>query len=104
MTPTITCLIKAPGRDPATINIANTLKALQEAVGGNIEVLPLKHGIVLICNEEGKLEGLTPNLWLRPYDIVCGTVLLCRTAGEDFASLSPADMRTCTTALRGWSV
>lgn len=47
-----------------------------------------------VCNDEGKLLGLTPNRLLKdakgePYDMVCGTFFLVGLGEEDFQSLSP---------------
>jgi hypothetical protein len=40
-----------------------SLESLQEAVGGFIQIVPLpKQKKVIVVNEEGKLEGLEPNL------------------------------------------
>lgn len=52
-----------PGKAPERIDIGNELEALQDAVGGYIQVLyPDQHRPVgLICNEEGKCMGLKPN-------------------------------------------
>ena len=44
-----------PGRPPEEVKMANTLEALQEAVGGLIEVVTLDSDVCLICNDEGKL-------------------------------------------------
>lgn len=40
------------------VEVKNELKALQETVGGHIQTLKLAEGVVLICNEEGKLLKL----------------------------------------------
>ena len=37
------------------------LKELQQIVGGYIEILPMKDGRIMVCNEESKLEGLPRN-------------------------------------------
>ena len=37
------------------------LKELQQIVGGYIEILPMKDGRMMVCNEESKLEGLPRN-------------------------------------------
>jgi hypothetical protein len=78
-----------PGQPEYITEIDNTLEALQKAVGGYIETVGLENGLVLICNEEGKLRGLTPNRYIRPLrDTICGTFLICGTDGEDFCSLT----------------
>lgn len=50
-------IIKKPFEKPKVIEIENELSALQEAVGGYIEVLPIAEDICVLCNEEGKLLG-----------------------------------------------
>ena len=52
---------KKPGCEPEPIDIDNTLKALQQEVGGYIEVITLPYGAALICNEEGRILGLPDN-------------------------------------------
>ena len=51
----------APGKAPEAVAIPNTLEAMQQMVGGYIEVIPLED-VCLVCNEEGKLMGL-PGSW-----------------------------------------
>ncbi|MFQ7451097.1 MAG: DUF3846 domain-containing protein [Flavonifractor plautii] len=46
----------ASGKAPEAITIPNTLEAMQQMVGGYIEVIPLED-VCLVCNEEGKLMG-----------------------------------------------
>jgi hypothetical protein len=61
-----------------------TLKELQAAVGGLIELAVLRDGRDLWLNEEGKLEGLDVNLaatalWqdsYGPHDIIVGDVII----------------------------
>lgn len=67
--------------------VKNELKELQEIVGGYLEVVPLLPGAVIVCNEEGKLKGLEPNL-LVGGDIIHGTFFICNIDGEEFASLT----------------
>jgi hypothetical protein len=40
----------------------DSLKKLQDAVGGLIQAVDLHDDLTLWCNEEGKLIGLTPNI------------------------------------------
>ena len=86
----IKVLIYEPLESGKVRTIKNTLESLQDVVGGNIEfVTPFPRGsesllknVLLICNEEGKLEGLPQNRFLcnedgRAYDFVAGTFILC---------------------------
>lgn len=67
--------------------IENDLHALQEAVGGYIETVTI-HGatrdIVIICDEEGRLKGKTPNCSIAGVSF-CGPIVVCSTDGEEFA-------------------
>lgn len=54
-------IIKKPGEKPRVIEIENELSALQEAVEGYIQAVPLAADACIICNEEGKLIGLPYN-------------------------------------------
>ena len=50
-----------PNLPPDVVYLDNELHALQAAVGGLIEIIPLVIGTCLLLNEEGKLIGLEPN-------------------------------------------
>ena len=65
--------------------IPNTLKALQEAVGGYIETVTLDNGLVLICNEEGKLRGMQHNIFYGGHDFV-GTIVMTGHDGDELTS------------------
>ena len=65
-------VLKKVGKIPEIMNIENTLEAKQELVGGLIEVVGgLKDNILLVCNEEGKLTNLLPNL-MFDFDYIAG--------------------------------
>lgn len=62
------------------------LEELQAIVGGYIECLNLNDGRLLVCNEEGKLEGLPLNdaatdiVRANGYnDWIVGDVLICKS-------------------------
>lgn len=76
-------LLKRVGLKPKELVIPNTLEAKQELVHGMIENVYLDNlGVNLICNEEGKLEDMNPNLSLF-YDYIAGD---CFFIGDDFAN------------------
>lgn len=69
------------------IEIANTLEALQAAVGGYIEVVTLGDGLAAIVNEECKLYDLPFNRGLYaggkdPVDYLYGNVLIGESTGD----------------------
>ena len=52
-------LVVEPYKEPYEKEIEPGLESLQHEVGGDIEaVYPFDDPVAVICNEEGKLEGL----------------------------------------------
>lgn len=92
---TMTVLVVAPGEKPTVETIPIGLESLQQQVGGYIEaVYPFEEPVGLVCNEEGKINGMQLNRALRDdensiYDIVSGTFLVVGLGEEDFCSLTP---------------
>lgn len=89
-------IIIKPFTNPYIANIKGDLESMQAVVGGYIEaVYPFDdQEIALICNEEGKLEGLTPNRFLLNRnngicDFICGDFFLCSApiGSENFESM-----------------
>ena len=78
----IKCLLVKPYELPEEIEIDNTLEAKQKLVGGWIEqaFLPKDDSVVLICNEEGKINGMKPNRDIG-HDIIFGPFLI---VGNDY--------------------
>lgn len=95
----LTVLLIEPGCYPKTIEIEPGLKALQRAVGGWVEtVYPWEDKAAIIVNEEGKLEQLPLNRALRTnegeiYDITAGNMLIVGLGIDNFASLTPEQLR-----------
>lgn len=74
------------------IEVDNTLDALQGLVGGYIETTSFaglgEHGIIIVCNETGLLDGLDPNDNVYPFFMV-GNVFFTTVDSEGyFISLS----------------
>lgn len=83
----ITVLKVEPGKEPEEVTIPNTLEAMQEMVGGFIEIVYLDD-VCLVCNEEGKLMGLEGNRRVGR-DIISGTFFLAGdTDYGEFCSLT----------------
>lgn len=77
---------KRPGEMPEIVDVENTLAALQAEVGGYIQCVQFSSDCAILCNEEGKLIPLQPNLAFCG-DVLFGTVLVVGVAGEEFCSL-----------------
>ena len=86
--PQIKAVVKEVGKSPKVTEIENELEVLKSLVGGYIEVVMVTPEIIMICNEEGKLQGLPPN-FSTGRDVIVGTVVFVAFDGkEDFAGLS----------------
>lgn len=83
---------KAPRANAVMVEIENTLPALQEAVGGYIEVIPFAPDAVIICNEEGRLLNLPYNCMICGMEFY-GPVLICGVNGEEFCDVPDAVAR-----------
>ena len=59
------------------------LKLLQKLVGGRIEAVFISRDACVICNEEGRLLGLTHNCKFCGTDFV-GPILLVGVDGDEF--------------------
>lgn len=85
----IRVLYVQPGKYPEERTIPNTLRALQELVGGDIECCrPWRDSVCVICNDSGKIDGLPPNRLYGHADFLAGSFVVCGNGGEDFISLT----------------
>ena len=58
----ISVVLVEPGRYPKLIEIEDTLEAMQSLVEGDIEeYMPFEDEVAIICNEEGKMNGMPLN-------------------------------------------
>ena len=73
-------IFKEVEKDPVVMEIDDTLEAKQKLVGGLIEIVPYKDDLLLVCNEEGKITNLKPNLQFD-YDYIAGN---CFIVGDDY--------------------
>ena len=85
------------GKRPEVRNIGHSLKEMQKLVGGYIETIhPFNDTAVIVCNEEGKINGLPLNRGLMHpetgelYEIIAGNFFICDAplGTDDFAGLS----------------
>ena len=79
-------IYKAPGKPAELREIENTLEALQAAVEGYIETVTLDPRTVIICNEEGRLNGMRYNCNLLGLQLF-GPILLAGVDGEEFCDV-----------------
>lgn len=90
----MTVLAVQPGEKPVILELEGTLKSMQNFVGGTIQAIyPFEDAVAIVCNDEGKLNGMKYNRALRNeagevIDILCGPFFICGLGDEDFTSLT----------------
>ena len=83
-----------PEKSPEIVDMEGTLEALQAAVGGYIEaVYPFDDPVAIVCNDDGKFNGMRPNRAIYDadgeiMDIIAGTFLIVGLDEDNFAELS----------------
>lgn len=84
-----------PGEHPEVKEIKGDLESMQEAVEGYIEcVYPWEAEVCIVCNEEGKINGMKLNrgIWDENdgnlVDVIAGTFLVVGIKDTTFRSLT----------------
>ena len=89
-------------KEPYVKNIFSELESLQHEVSGDIEVVyPFADPVGLICNDEGKLNGMELNRAMRMedgqiYDIMAGKFLVVGLTEDSFRSLTEDEISKFT--------
>ena len=86
-------LMVEPGKKAYLTEIGTDLEDLQRAVDGYIETCyPFEDDVCIVCNEEGKLNGMEANRAIYKkgtlMDIIYGPFFICGVGDEDFESLA----------------
>ncbi len=83
-----------PGMYARETEIGLDLRSLQNAVMGHIEVFyPFDEPVCIVCNDEGKLNGMPLNRAVfgdngKIMDVIAGPFFICGVGEEDFISLT----------------
>lgn len=86
-------LVIEPMKKPYMKDIDSGLKSLQHEVDGCIEAIyPFEEKVGLVCNEEGKMNGLPLNRAVydengKMFDIIAGTFMIVGLSEDNFDSL-----------------
>ena len=91
----INVLICEPLTAPYMKEIDSSLESLQATVGGGLiqAIYPFEDQVALVCNEEGKINGMTLNRAVygdegQMLDIIAGPFFICGLSEDSFGSLS----------------
>lgn len=90
-------LLVRPGETPREMEIDGTLESMQKLVGGYIECAYYFPEVILVCNDEGLINGMPFNrvVWRdgQAMAAIHGPFFLCESDGEKFASISKKNAR-----------
>ena len=95
----IKVVLLEPNRMAKVTEIEHSLEGMQKVVQGDIQAIyPFEEDVCIVCNEEGKIDGLPLNRALYDenheiYDIIAGPAFICDCSGESFGSLSEEQIK-----------
>lgn len=82
-----------PEKSPEIVEMDGSFASLQAAVGGYIEAAyPWDDPVAIVCNDDGKFNGLAPNRAIYDtdgeiVDIIAGTFLIVGLTDDNFGDL-----------------
>ena len=82
----LSVIIKRPGERPYKTNISDSLKNLQNTVGGHVEIVRMREDMAFIVNEEGHLLNLPYNFTIYGVELY-GTAIIIGVKGEEFDNI-----------------
>ena len=83
----IKAIIKRPDEKAGHMTwVSNSLKNLQTHVEGRIEAVTIKPGVVVVCNEEGRLKGMPYCCTAEDVPFV-GTIIAVGAEGDEFTDV-----------------
>lgn len=95
----IRTLLMEPNKTARVAEIGTTLEEMQAVVKGSIETAYFfDDPVVLVVNEEGKVNGMPLNRGIydkdkKLIDIIAGPAFLCGDTGESFTSLTDEQIK-----------
>lgn len=89
-----------PGKRLKIIDVPNELEALQKEVDGYIECVSFDEDAVIICNEEGAINGMEFNVYFNGH-MLFGPLLVAGVDGEEFCDI-PEEAEVAFIA--GWAL
>lgn len=103
---TMKVVLLEPNKYARTAEIGTKLEDMQRIVGGCIEAAYyFDEEVCIICNDEGKINGMPPNRGVydkdkKLIDIIAGTAFICDCSGENFGSLNDKQLKKYTEQFR----
>ena len=67
----------------APVEIDASLEGMQKTVGGLIEPFyPFEEEVCIVCNEEGKINGMRPNRSVKNDEGIISTTAICSVSSQ----------------------
>lgn len=88
---TVSAVLVKVGQEPEVIQVNHNGDGIRELVGGWIESTPLntmETGLVVFCDEEGKLKDRPFNFEMI-HDYIVGDAVIVAPHGENFGEMTP---------------
>ena len=76
-------IVKEPGKEAEEFIVADDYKELKSIVGGHLESVTVEEGLVVLCDDEGRLKGKPINCWFDGINFR-GTIVVLGSKGENF--------------------
>ena len=95
----IRVILLEPNKLARVAEIDHSLEGMQQVVKGYIEaVYPFEEEVCIVCNDEGKFNGMRPNRAVRNEDgriedIIFGPFFICDCSTENFGSLTEEQLK-----------
>ena len=95
----IKVVLLEPSKLARPVEIDASLEGMQKTVGGLIEPFyPFEEEVCIVCNEEGKINGMRPNRSVKNdegimVDFIFGPAFICDCRGESLDSLSDEQIK-----------
>ena len=102
----IKVVLLEPGKLARAAEIDASLAGMQKVVDGLIEPFyPFAERVCIVCNEEGKINGMRPNRSVKDergvmVDFIFGPAFICDCRGENLDSLSDEQISRYTKMFR----
>ena len=86
-------------KEPKEEVIKNEYEEFKNFIGGYIETFPIDNTHLIVCDDEGKLKGYSPSVYivsaktLRIVETIVGNCFITKVRSSDFSSLSKEDLK-----------
>jgi len=87
-------LFREPVNQPLQLReVDDNYRELQKLIGGYFQAIDIGQGVTCLLDEEGRIKGLDNNFFHDKYGWILGNVVFCSTGGEEYISLTDAQLK-----------